>query len=72
MVIQHTNDKTGNKMIFPAERCSWDQVEDADSVSINNVWFQNSGKPRIYLSNENGSVLLGHIGKSGRFVAISN
>ena len=70
MVIQSTSNETGSKMIFPAALCSWEQVEDAGSVSIDNVWFHTGGTHRLNLSSGKGSVLLGYIGKSGRFIAI--
>ena len=71
MVIQLTSNKTGNKTIFPANRCSWTQVDDAGSgLTIENVWYD-TGAGRMYLSDEKAeSVMLGFIGKSGKFIAI--
>ena len=72
MVIQRTSNKTGDTTIFPADKCTWQQIVDADSgLVIENVWFYPGGSG-MYLSVASASVLLGHIGKSGRFVAMSN
>ena len=86
MVIQGTVSGTftgsgfadGDTRIFPADRCVWEQVDDATGgYSVQNVDFVGlthtpGGTPTTgrYVSVTNAQ--LGFIGKSGRFVAISN
>ena len=72
MVIEHTN-ATGVKTIFPADRCTWQQVDSTGSgYSIDVVRFYPGDTNATDLSGTNLSNMLGYIGKSGRFVAISN
>ena len=69
---------SGDTRIFPADRCVWEQVDDTTGgYSIDNVSFVGlthtpGGTPtagRYILLTD---ATLGYIGKSGRFVAISN
>ena len=86
MVMRGTVDTTitqagfasGDTRIFPADRCVWSQVDDADGgYSIENASFvglthtpgANPTSGRYILLTD---ATLGYIGKSGRFVAISN
>ena len=72
MVIEHTN-TTGVKTIFPADRCTWQQVDSTGSgYSIDVVRFYPGDAAATDLSPDGTSNMLGFIGKSGRFVAISN
>ena len=72
MVIEHT-DASDNKTIYPADRCSWRQGDSTGSgYSINTVMFYPGNAGAENLSGSNTSNMLGYIGKSGRFVAISN
>ena len=72
----------GDTRIFPGDRCVWEQIDtvDADSnptggYSIDNVSFvglthvSGGGTGRYVLLTD---AVLGFIGKTGRFVAISN
>ena len=83
MVIQGTVNGTyagtgfddGDIRIFPADRCVWSQVDDTTGgYSIDNAAFVGL----THTTPSNGSYVqltsatLGFIGKSGRFVAISN
>ena len=83
MVIQGTVSGTwtntgfddGDTRIFPADRCVWSQVDDATGgYSIDNATFvglthSNTTTGRYVILTD---AQLGFIGKSGRFVAISN
>ena len=78
MVIEHT-DASDNKTIYPADRCSWRQANTVDTdgdpiggYSINTVMFYPGNAGAENLSGSGTSNMLGFIGKSGRFVAISN
>jgi len=56
-------------VIYPADRCSWKQADDTSGYGykINTAVFYNAtGTTSI------ANPVLGYIGKSGRFVAISN
>ena len=71
MVIEHTN-VDGDKTIFPADRCTWRQVDNTGSgYAIEDVRFYPGNAVANNLSGANLSNMLGFIGKSGRFVAIS-
>ena len=71
MVIEHT-DASDNKTIYPADRCSWRQVDSTGSgYSINTVMFYPGNAGAENLSGSGTSNRLGFIGKSGRFVGIS-
>ena len=56
--------------LFPADRCSWQQADSADGIgyTINTVRFYGSTGNAVTLT----SAVLGFIGKSGRFVAITD
>ena len=86
MVIRGTVDTTitqagfasGDTRIFPADRCVWEQVDDATGgYSITNASFvglthtpgATPAQGRYILLTD---AQLGFIGKSGRFVAIRN
>ena len=71
MVIEHTN-ATGVRTIFPADRCTWQQVDDTNGYSIDVVRFYPGDTNATDLSGSGLSNMLGFIGKSGRFVAVSN
>ena len=71
MVIEHTN-ATGARTIFPADRCTWQQVDDTNGYSIDVVRFYPGDAAATDLSPDGTSNMLGFIGKSGRFVAVSN
>ena len=72
MVIEHT-DASNNRTIYPADRCSWRQGDNTGSgYSINTVMFYPGNASAENLSGSSTSNMLGFIGKSGRFVAISN
>ena len=65
----------GDIRIFPADRCIWEQVDDTTGgYSIDNAAF--AGLTHTEAGNGEfirlTSATLGYIGKSGRFVAISN
>ena len=88
MVIQGTVSTTitntnafvsGDTRIFPADRCVWEQVDDTTGgYSIDNVAFVGLTHSTVGGTNVTGRYIqltaaqLGYIGKSGRFVAISN
>ena len=75
MVIEHTNSTAATpvKTIFPADRCTWRQVDDADGgYSIDVVLIYPGNTNARDLTGTDLSNMLGYIGKSGRFVAISN
>ena len=72
MVIEHT-DASSNRTIYPADRCSWRQADNTGGgYSINTVTFYPGNTTATDLSGSGTSNMLGYIGKSGRFVAISN
>ena len=68
----------GDVRIFPADRCIWEQVDDSTGgYSIDNAAFVGlthniGGSPATGGFVMFSSATLGYIGKSGRFVAISN
>ena len=76
MVVRGTTPNTGNQAgflpddqyIVPAENCIWRQQDDAEGYSIVNVRYIHTDGNAQVLNN----AVLGYIGKSGRFVAISN
>ena len=74
MVIEHTNATAATPVttIFPADRCTWRQVDDTNGYSIDVVLFYPGNTNATDLTGTNLSNRLGYIGKSGRFVAISN
>ena len=72
MVIEHIN-ASDEKTIYPADRCSWRQVDNASGgYSINTVMFYPGNAAAEDLTGAGATNLLGFVGKSGRFVAISN
>ena len=72
--------------ILPADRCSWSVVTDAEAAtptssgslgySVNNVIFYTGHAAGVSVEGGTGATAnvtrLGYIGKSGRFVPISN
>ena len=54
---------------FPADRCTWTQVDDSTGgYSVSNVRFLGNGTSAATLTTPR----LGYVGKSARFVPISN
>ena len=80
MVIQGTVD--GQTRVCPLDRCVYSQVDDTRGYSITNAIFfpgVNANFPTSVGGSGTDSgeyvitnAVLGYIGKSGRFVAISN
>ena len=77
MVIQATTPDSGNqpgfiaetRYVVPAENCIWTQQTDTDGgYTIGNARYIHTNGQVEQLNNP----VLGYIGKSGRFVAISN
>ena len=59
--------------IYPADRCSWMQVPETRGYSIDRVFFYTGNAAAVQLDPDGiVSIELGFIGKSGRFVAITN
>ena len=58
------------RSLFPADRCSWQQADSADGIGyrITTARFYGSTGNAITLTG----AVLGFIGKSGRFVAITD
>ena len=64
---------------LPADRCLWEQVSDSDGgYSVENVRFfaGNNANGVLFATTGTGTInyntRLGYVGKSGRFVPISN
>ena len=74
MVIRGTATGFTGTNIFPADRCTWVQADSGDSVGyrITSARFfpGNTAAAGVTISNTN--VELGYIGKSGRFVPITD
>ena len=79
-VIRYTNDGTAGSVAntqpngiryFPADRCTWNQAQEAGSSNyvISGVYFYDGQSATGELLD--GSVELGVIGKSGRFVGFT-
>ena len=58
------------RSLFPADRCSWQQADSSDGIgyTINTVRFYGSTGNAVTLT----AAVLGFIGKSGRFVPITD
>lgn len=73
LVIQGTATGT-NSTIFPADKCTWNQVDPPGGVGSNTYTINNA---RFYTGNAGiaglpiATPVLGQIGKSGRFVALT-
>ena len=69
----------GTQHVFPADRCTWVQNQTATGYRVDDVGFYGLGAnaavfdtPSITGGSNNASnIVLGYIGKTGRFVAIS-
>ena len=75
MMIEHTNATAATPVVtlFPADRCTWRQeTTSGGGYSIDVVLFYPGNTNATDLTGTNLSNRLGYIGKSGRFVAISN
>ncbi|MBC6414677.1 MAG: hypothetical protein GDA45_07360 [Chromatiales bacterium] len=59
--------------LFPADRCTWQQIDSTlpSGYSIQNARFINTGGGATTNAVTLTNATLGYIGKSGRFVAIS-
>ena len=75
-VVAHTN--TGATRYFPADRCTYNISQVENGYEISNVFFYPGagtsvdGIELVSGTSTSGEVTLGYIGKSGRFVAMSN
>ena len=70
MVIEHT--RGANTTIYPADRCTWRIVQDADGYHVQQVEFVGAPATIVTLHTAGDRVAFGVIGKSGRFTPISN
>ncbi len=70
MVIEHTRSSTTT--IYPADRCTWQIVQDTNGYHIESVSFVGAPATAVALNTTADVVAFGFIGKSGRFTPISN
>ena len=63
----------GQEFFLPADRCTWRQAYDADDnqYSVINVMYYPGNEGAVAITGVGTNTHLGYIGKSGRFVAIT-
>ena len=68
MVLALTSGATTT--IYPADRCTWTEHSDANGYHIEAPMFVTDSAAAIGATGD--TIELGYIGKSGRFVSVSN
>ena len=73
--IAGINKTATNTVILPADRCTWTDagyIAADNQYAISNVNFYPGNAGSVSVTGSNTDVQLGYIGKSGRFVGISD
>ena len=73
--IAGINKTATNTIILPADRCTWTDagyIAADNQYGISNVNFYPGNAGAVSVTGSNTDVQLGYIGKSGRFVGISD
>ena len=72
MMIEFNDASAGTTTLYPADRCTWRQIPTANGYEPSFVMFYPGNAAPVDLTGVAGDrITLGYIGKSGRFVPIS-